>query len=272
MKLGTHVGSGQMYHVYWNQAAAAYLSLYFFIFLSPIFNIEIFRHTFLENLFSLEDWNLVHTWTVGRCIMCTGIRLLLLIRPFISSFFCLTNFQHWNFSSHFLGTVRPRRLKVGTHLDSGQVYHVYQNQAAAAYSSLYFFIFLSLQFSYWNFLSHFSQELWGLEDWNLVHTWTVGRYIVYTGIRLLLLIRPFISSFFFLSNYQTLKVFVTFFSGTVRSGRLKLGTHVDSGQMYRVHQKQAAAAYLCLYFFIFLSLQFSNIKIFRHTLLTNCEA
>ena len=42
LKLGTHMGSGQVYHVYWNQAAAAYLSLYFFIFLSPIFNIEIF--------------------------------------------------------------------------------------------------------------------------------------------------------------------------------------------------------------------------------------
>ena len=52
----------------------------------------------------------------------------------------------------------------------------------------------------------------------------------------------------------------------MRSRTLKLGTHVDSGQMYCVYQ--AAAAYLSLYFFIFLSLQFSNIKIFRHTLLT----
>ena len=36
-------------------------------------------------------------------------------------------------------------MKLGTHVDSGQMYRVYQNQAAAAYSSLYFFIFLSLQ-------------------------------------------------------------------------------------------------------------------------------
>ena len=92
LKLGTHVGSGQMYHIYRNQAAA-------------------------------------------------------LIRPFISSFFFLSNFQHWNFLSHFSRTVRPRRLKLGTHMDSGQMYHVYWNQAAAAYSSLYFFIFLSLRFS-----------------------------------------------------------------------------------------------------------------------------
>ena len=58
----------------------------------------------------------------------------------------------------------------------------------------------------------------------------------------------------------------------MRSRRLKLGTHVDSGQMYRVYRNQAAAAYLSLYFSNFSFLQFSNIKIFRHTLLTNCEA
>ena len=104
--------------------------------------------------------------------------------------------------------MRPRRLKIGTHVNSGQMYNVYQNQAAAAYSALYFFIFLSLQVS-------------------------------------------------------TLKFFITLFSGTVRPRRLKLGTHMDSGQMYRVYWKQAAAAaYSSLYFFIFLSLQFSNIKIF----------
>ena len=132
-------------------------------------NIRFFRLTFLGNCeaWKIETWYTRGQWAVGRCSMYTGIRLLLLIHPFISSFFFLSNFQHWNFSSHF------------------------------------------------------SRELWGLEDWNLVHTWTVGRCIMFTGIRLLLLIRPFtfsfskiqtlkISSFFFLSNFQTLKFFVTF--------------------------------------------------------------
>ena len=36
-KLGTHVTSGWMYRVYRDQVAAAYSSLNFFIFLSPIF-------------------------------------------------------------------------------------------------------------------------------------------------------------------------------------------------------------------------------------------
>ena len=88
-------------------------------------------------------------------------------------------------------------------MDSGQMYRVHRNQAAAAYLSLYFFIFLSL-------------------------------------------------------NFQTLKCFVTLLSGTVMPRSLKLGTHVESGQMYHVYLNQAAAAYSSLYFFIFLSLQFSH--------------
>ena len=59
------------------------------------------------------------------------------------------------------------------------------------------------------------------------------------------------SSFFFLCNFQTLKVFVTLFSGTVRPRRLKLGTHVDSGLMYRVYRNKAAAAYSSFFFLHF---------------------
>ena len=125
--------SGQMYHVYRNQAAAAYLSLYFFIFLSLKFS-------------------------------------ALKFFPF----------------SLFSETVRPRRLKLGTHVDIGQMYHVYRNQAAAAYLSHYFSQIFSNEI-----FRHFSRELWGLEDWKVVHTWTVGRCIICTGIRLLLLIHPF---------------------------------------------------------------------------------
>ena len=148
-----------MYHV--SGCCCLFVPLFLHFSFSPIFNIEIFCHTFLGNCETLKIETWLYTWTVGRCIMYTGIRLLLLIHP-LSSFFFLSNYQ---------------TLK---------------------------------------FLSHFSQELWGLEDWNLVHTWIVGRCILYTGIRLLLLICPF--------------------------------------------------------FLHFLSLQFSNIKIFRHTLLMNCEA
>ena len=142
LKLGTctHVYNGWMYHLYQNQAAAAYSSLLFF--------------------------------------------------PFFSNFQTLTIF--FILSS---GTARPRRLKLGTHMNNGWMYHVYRNQAASAYLSLYFFIFLS-NFQTLIFFCHFSQELWGLEGWNLIPTWTMSGCIMYTGIRLLLCVCPFIFSFF----------------------------------------------------------------------------
>ena len=87
--------------------------------------------------------------------------------------------------------------------------------------------------------------------------------MVYTGIRLLL-ICPFISSFFFLSSSKTLKVFVTLFSRTVRPRRLKLGTHVDSGQMYCVYRNRAAAAYWSPYFTIFFLSNFQTLNFFAH--------
>ena len=104
--------------------------------------------------------------------------------------------------------MRPRRLKHGTHVDSGQMY-------------------------------------------------------LYTGIRLLLLllIHPFISSFFFLSNFQLLKIFVALFSETVRPIKLTLDTHVDNGQMYRVYRNHAAASYLYL---ISLFPMFKNLKFSSH--------
>ena len=115
--------------------------------------------------------------------------------------FSFSNFQTLKFFiTLFSGTVRPGRLIFGTHMDSGQMYCVYQNQAAV-------------------------------------------------------LVCPFLSSFFFLSNFQTLKFFVILFSGTVRPRRLKLGTHVDSGSCI-------LESGCCL--FIPLFLQFSFSPVFKH--------
>ena len=176
LKLGTQVGSGQMYHVYWNQAAATYSSLYFFIFLSLQFS------------------------------------------------------TLWFFITLFSETLKPRRLKLGTHVDSGQVYQVYQNQAAAAYSSLYFFIFLSLQFSTLKFFVIHSSRTVRLrrlkidthvdneQMYRVYQNQAAGRCIMYTRIRLLLLIHPFISSFIFLSNFQHWNFLSHFSQGGERGG------------------------------------------------------
>ena len=155
---------------------------------------------------------------MGSCIVSYGIRLLLLIRPFISSFFFLTNFQALKFFvTHFLGTVRPRRLKRYIRGQWADVSCIPESGCCCLFVPLF-------------------------------------RYVSFS-----------------LSNFQALNVFFTLFSGTVRPRILKPGTHVDIGRMYRVYRNQAAA-YLSLYFFIFLSLQFSDINIFCHTFLRNYEA
>ena len=80
-----------------------------------------------------------------------------------------------------------------------------------------------------------------------------------------------ISLFLFLSSVQKLKNYVTLFSGTLRPRKFKLCTLVDNGWLYCVYQNQAAATFFALYC-IFLSLQLSDINIFRHTFLRNFHA
>ena len=215
---------------------------------------------------------MVHAWTVGRCIMYTRIRLLLLIHSFISSIFLSLQFSTLKFFiTLFSGTVRPRRLKLGTHIDSGQMYHVYQNQAAAAYLSPYFFIFLSVQFSTLKFfVTLFSGTMRPRRLKLGTHIDSGQMYLVYQNQAAAAY--SFLYFFIFLSlQFSNIKIFVTLFSGTVRPRRLKFGINVDSGLMYRLYRNQASAAYSSHYFIIFLSLQLSNIKNFRHIFLRNCE-
>ena len=186
--------------------------------------------------------------------------LLLIIRPFISSFFFLSNFQTLKFFvTLFSRTVRPRRLKLGTHVDSGQMYRVYRIQAAAVYSSLYFFIFFLTNFQTLKFFVTLLSGTVRPRRLKLgTHVDSGWMYGVYQNQAT----ANYSSLYFFFLQYSSIKIFVTLFSGTVRPRRLKLGAHVDNGWMCHVYQNQVAAAYLSLYFFIFLSLQFSNIKMF----------
>ena len=117
--------------------------------------------------------------------------------------------------------MRPRRLKLRTHVDSGQMCRILE--------SGYCFLFVLFVSSFF-FLSNF-------QTLNVFVTLFSGimrprRMKLSTHVgrnRLLLFILFFISSFFFLSNFQTLKCFVTLFSETVRPRRLKLCTFVGVG-------------------------------------------
>ena len=188
------------------------------------------------------------------------------------SIFFLSNFQIlYIFVTLFSGTVRPRRLRLGAHMDNGWMYRSYRNQAAAAFCpfiSSFFFLsnFQTLKF----FVTLFSGTVRPRRLKLGTHVDNGQMYRVYRD-QAAALIHPFISSFFFPSNFQT-KFFVTLFSRTVRPKIFKLSTLVDSGWMYHVYQNRAVATYLSLYFFIFLSLQLSNINNFCHIFLRNYEA
>ena len=187
-----------MYRVYWNEAAAAYLSLHFFIIFSPIF---IHLNFSSHELWGLEGWNYVHMWTLGRCIVYTGNRAA---AAYSSLYFFLSNFQTLKFFvTLFSGSVRPRRWKLGTHVDNGWIYGVYQNQAAALICP---FIFSFSNIQILKFSSHFSQELWGLEGWNLMHTWTTGGCMCLPESGGCCIFVPLFFHFS-LSNFQTLKCF-----------------------------------------------------------------
>ena len=123
--------------------------------------------------------------------MYTEIRLLLHIHPFISSFFFISNFQTLKFFvTLFSGTVRPRRLKLGTHGQWTDVSCIQESGCCC----LFVLLFLHFSFSQF-FVTLFSGTV------RLRDKGTVGRCKVCTGIRLPLLIRPFISSFLFLSIF-----------------------------------------------------------------------
>ena len=99
-------------------------------------------YTHWEWLRGLQSWNLVHTWTVGWCIICTWIRLLVLIYSFISSIFFLSNSKTLNFLSRF--SVRLTELKLDIHMGNGLIYCVHKIQAARIYLFLYFASFFCL--------------------------------------------------------------------------------------------------------------------------------
>ena len=168
-------------------------------------------------------------------------------------------------------------LKLIAHVNNGWIYRVYQNQTAVPYSFLYFFIFLSLQFPNitLKILSHFSQELWGLETGYTHEQWWM--YLVYHKQAATAAYSPFLHFSFFFS-FQRLKFFITLFSGTVRPRYWKLVTHVDCERMYRVYCCCCLFIPLFLHFsFFFFSFQTLKFFItfflfFKKKFLQNCEA
>ena len=119
---------------------------------------------FSQGLRGTQSWNLVHTWTVGWCIMCTWIRLLVFIYSFISSIFFQIP-KHLIFCPTFLWGLQSWNL---IHMSKGLIYCVHQIQAARIYLFLYFSSFFCL--SNWQRLKTsiykiVSTYLWWLRPW-----------------------------------------------------------------------------------------------------------
>ena len=163
--------------------------------------------------------------------------MLLHIHPFSSSLFFLSNFQILNiFVTLFSGTVRPRRLKLVTHVNNGWMYRVYQNETAAVYS----FISLSLQFSnIQNFVALLSGILSARKLKLGTHMNNGWMYRAYRNKATATAAAAYsaLFPFFFLSNFQRLIFFITLFSGTVRPRYWKLVTHVDCERMYHLYRR-----------------------------------
>ena len=123
------------------------------------------------------------------------------IRPFISSFFFLSNFQHWNVSSYVsreLWGLKDWNLYI-----RGQWADVsYIPKSGCCCLFVHLFLHFSFQFSTLNFFVTLFSGTMRPRRLKISTHWTVGRFIMYIRIRLLLLIHPFISLFFFLSNFQ----------------------------------------------------------------------
>ena len=109
-----------------------------------------------QELLHTEFCNWVQMLWIICCFMWKRTRLLLLILPLISSFFFLSNFQiSHNFISLFSGTERPTKLKLGPHMNSRLVYHVYLESGCWSYFFISSIFFLSNSKTL-KFLSHFS--------------------------------------------------------------------------------------------------------------------
>ena len=117
--------------------------------------------------------------------------------PLISSVFFLSTFQiSKNFISLFSGTERHTKLKLGSHMDSRLVYHVYLNQVAGAYLFLYLFNFLSLKFQNIKFFVAFFCETFKVDT-------HMGKGLIYCVHQIqvaTIYLFLYFSSFFCLSN------------------------------------------------------------------------
>ena len=182
---------------------------------------------------------------MGRCIVYTGIRLLLHIYSFISSFFSLQFSNIKRFRHTFLRNYEA--LKVETWYTCGQwadVSCIPESGCCCLFVPL--FLNFSYQFSNITSFRHTflrNCEALKVETWYTRGHWADVSCILESGCCFL-----FVPLFLHFSFSQ---FFVTLFSGTVTLRRLKLGTHVPP-----------ESGYCCIFVSLFLHFPFSQFSFF----------
>ena len=132
--------------------------------------------------------------------------------------------------------MRPRRLKLGTHVDRFIVYTGIRLLLIHPFISSFFFLSNFQAFKRFHHTFLRNCEAWKVETWYTRKQWMD----VYRNLPALAYLSLYLFLFFFLSSFQALKFFVRIFLGTVRPRRLKIRTNMNSVWMYCVYRNQVA--------------------------------
>ena len=125
LKLGSHMNSGLMYHVYLNQATGAYLFLYFFNFLSDGYGCICELVLTVCYIFFVKDFSGTTTLRILKFGTNVGYDVVLCKRESASSSLSFPLFVHFSFSpiefsvTDFLASMKARDFKFYIHLESG---------------------------------------------------------------------------------------------------------------------------------------------------------
>ena len=155
LKLGTHLDNGWMHRVYQNQAAALIHPFIFsFFFLSNFQTLKIFVTLFSGKALKVETWYIREQLMDVSCKPESGCYFLFI--PFFFFFFLSHSQAFKILVKFFMGTVRPRRLKLGTHVNDGWMYCVYWNQGYCLFFPFFLHFSFSLILKHLTFSSLFS--------------------------------------------------------------------------------------------------------------------
>ena len=123
---------------------------------------------------------------------------------YLSDFLSFHTLNDDIFVKDFSETVQARVFIFGMQVNNDVLYRGIANQPTPAYSSLYLSIFLSLYIFHQRY-----PQLYRIETSNLVYRFTTTSCIMELKMGLLLLVLPYICSFFFLSRFFVKDIFTT---------------------------------------------------------------